>query len=297
MTAAVSTTPEYTSSSLTRPQDGERAGIDSGPAPLWTLLQALFNRAHFAQNCTWGQLIWTGHLAVSGTAASPVVTLGVIDAVALRDGNSVWRPYNATSGATLGASHVEGGGSLAVDTWYHVYCWADSSTPNTLKYQISTSPPTESGTPTVLQHYKRGQTANYRYLGCFRTDGSGNPLPMRAVRGRYVYQFSAISVSGGHRVLSAGTDTSATEVACSAVVPPHVRLARLLADVRRSGAAGYASFTTAGDSTNRLSVNVGSGGGICTAETEMLLNASQKLDYLVDNASTTCTLHVLGFSE
>jgi hypothetical protein len=243
--------------------------------------------------------MWSGCITVDAGGTNTVFTVrvGPIESVTLRDSNGVWRPYNDTDGATLGSTEVEGGGSLANSTWYYVYAWSDAGAPNTLKYQISTTPPTENGTPTRLQQYKRGQTSNYRYLGCFKTDGSGNPLPMRANRGRYVYQYSAIYASGPHRVLTTGHDTSLTTVSCAAAVPPHARVARLRCQVGRSGTSGNAQLVTSGDTTNYLGVYVGSGGGTVESDVEMILDADRELDYLVDNASTACTLNVLGFDE
>jgi len=292
MTTTITPVAKHTGANITRPVDGERAGMDSGPAPLATLLQELANRAQYARGASWGNLIGADVFAVDTGGTSTVFTVRVsaFEAMVAQDTSGVFWPRYTTADTTFALADVESTpAALSNSTWY--YCYVGVNTDGTFRKQISTTAPIASG------KWKTGAVDQWRYVGCFVTNSSGAPLPVRAVRGRYTYQFSAISVSGAHRVLDAGTDTSATEVACAAAVPPHVRLARLWVDVRRSGAAGYASLTTAGDSTNRLSVNVGTGGGISTTEVEMLLNSSQKLDYLVDNASTTCTLHVLGFSE
>lgn len=303
MSTSITTTPEYTASEPSRPQDGDDAFFDGGVAPLWPILQLALNRTHFARGGVWGALRWNAKMAVSGTAAAPVVVVGPIDSAALADGNNVWRPYFTSGETTLGASHVEGGGSLSTSTFYYVYAWSDSAAPANVKFQISTSPPTTNGTPTVRTGYKRGETKNFRYLGCFPTDGSGNPIPLRMVNGIYRYDFDSLSVSAPHRLLNAADSASPTwtAVSAAAVVPPHCRNARLhcvLATAGSTTPGGSAFLRQTGTTANNRSWTFYAVGSH-TFETETELNTSQQFDFSTNPLDTTAKLSawVLGFQE
>lgn len=202
---------------------------DGPPTNAATHRELLNNRRHL-RGATWATLAWSGRLRVSGSSNTVfAVAVGVIEAVTLRDASSVWRAYFTTGETTLDLTHVEGApANLANDTWYYVYAWSDSAAPSSAKFQISTDPPTEAGTPTVLRLWKRGQTANYRYLGCFRTNGSGVPLAMRAERGRYLYSLPAVL----HTVTANGLQSLAARI------PPHVVRSLVRASVTRTTSSG-----------------------------------------------------------
>ncbi len=304
MSTSITTTPEYTASEPSRPQDGDDAFFDGGVAPLWPIIQLALNRAHFARGAAWANLNWNGKLAVSGTAAAPVVVVGVIDSVTLADSSNVWRPYFTGSETTLGASHVEGGGSLSANTFYYVYAWSDAVASGSVKFQISATPPTSNGAPTVRLQYKRGETKNYRYLGCFVTNGSGDPLVMRSVHGRYLYRRSAISAAD-LRALTGGVATSFTDVPLTKYVPPHARFVNLELLVTNSDTALVRTghVRTKGDTTNTTllaayPVAVGVLGGFSRMSTEIETDSARVIQYDVsDAATTTLTIDVLGFTE
>lgn len=242
--------------------------------------EVLDNRRHL-RGSTWGQLVWNGRLDVSGTAASPVVKVGVIEAITLCDGNGTstgtWRPYFTASESTLGASHVEGGGSLANSTHYYVYAYNDGTT--TVAWQISTTPPTDSGAPSVLLQWKRSETANYRFLGSFVTDASGNPIKAYTTRGRRVY---LEAVPGG--VSIADTGTSGYEaLSLAALVPPHARVA--VVDITLTGTA---TFRSVGDS--------GGMGGSVTGY-PIVLNTSREIEWNEGVSGGTISVSVRGIEE
>lgn len=189
---------------------------DGPPSNAATHRELLNNRQHL-RGATWAQLAWSGRLRVTGTSNTVFsVEVGVIEAVTLRDSNSVWRPYYTTGLTTLDLTHVEGApANLANDTFYYVYAWSDSAAPGAVKFQISTDPPTEVGTPTVPRLWKRGQTANYRYLGWLRTNGTGVPVAAISTRG--------VCTLLDEKVITqvAGGDVSGAALAVSAVAPPH----------------------------------------------------------------------------
>ena len=216
---------------------GDPALRDGPPSNAPLEREALDNR-RYARGAVWGQLVWSGQATFGGTAASPVVTVGVVEAVTLCTGNGTstgtWKPYFTSAVATLGISDVDGApGSLSANTRYFVYAWSDGG--SSVRWQISTSPPTESGTPTVLRRWKRGQTANYRYVCTFVTDGSGNPVPCALCNGRYTYTGGASLTT--LRALNNGVATSWTSVDLSGLVPVTARRARLWIQGSRDAAA------------------------------------------------------------
>lgn len=253
--AQTATDAFYDATTILVPEDGD----DLDAAQILTALQKFSNRVQFARGATWGTLAWTGTMAVSGTAAAPVVVLGAIESCPLRDSNNVWWPYFTSGESTLGAAHVEGGGSLAADTWYYVYAWSDSAAPTAIKFQISTTPPTTALLPTVPRLWKRGEDANYRYLGSFRTGSGGDPLPVRCARGHYTYRASALAFT------SLFTDVVAAawgDKSLVTVLPPHARMALIRCEVQSLDVAGRAmlELRTKGDTASSIAIRAGFAG-------------------------------------
>lgn len=218
---------------------------DGDAKSLATFRELLDARVHL-RGATWGQLVWSGRLAVTGSATAPVITVGVIEAVSLRypgdaasDATGVWRPYYTTGETTLGIAHVPNAdktgspAALYADEWYYVYVASDGT--NTPQWEVSRTPPTESGTPKVARLWKRGQTSNYRYLGFFRTDGSGVPLPLRRTGGLSVYATERLVTQN----IVASVASTALSVATA--VPPHVHHLRARVVIATSGTTGSIS--------------------------------------------------------
>lgn len=251
--------------------------LPDGPASNAATHRELLNNRRHLRGATWALLAWSGRLRIAGTSNTVFsVTVGVIEAVTLRDSNGVWRPYFTADETVLDLTHVEGApANLSNDTFYYVYAWSDSAAPGAVKFQISTSPPTEVGTPTVLRLWKRGQTSNFRYLGCFRTNGSGTPLAMRIERGRYLYDRSAgLGDFEIGSVYSGGT-LAATAVSAAALVPPHVFRCAVTVSVLPSGDNFTAGAgVSIGGSSARIPVVIGIGAD--TRDVEVLLDASQE---------------------
>jgi len=212
------------------------APIPDGPvgsAPTWKEL--LDAREHLA-SLSLAAFDWSGDFAVSGSAANNfAVTIGAINVLALYDGTD-YRDV-ASTGDTATQADVEGGGGTlgaAVDWWY-VYAYRAAGT-TTISYQISQTAPGPS------RAFKSG-TATHRYLGCFRTNGSGVPLAVRASRGCYVYRTQ-------QAVLVNGTATSATQIYArpdgtteEPLVPDHARLVDLGARLSRGTDATLKTLT------------------------------------------------------
>jgi hypothetical protein len=289
MTATITPVAKHTGATITRPVDGERAGMDSGPAPLATLLQDLANRAQYARGATWGNLIGADVFAVDTGGTSTVFTVRVsaFEAMVAQDTNGVFWPRFSTADTTFSLSDVESApGNLANSTWYYVYLGVN--TDGSLRKQISTTAPIASG------KWKSGAVDQLRYVGCFRTNSSGVPLASRTVRGRVAYDFGALGSTDPHRVLNSGADTSFTAVSCATAVPPHARNARLYVQFNAAAAGDTLRLRRTNTSTFYKTL-YGQRAGILAFEVETELNSSQQLDYAV--SAGDATIYVLGFDE
>ncbi len=255
--------------------------------------EALDNRRHL-RGATWGLFEWSGEFRVAGASNTDFhVYVGVILAVTLRDSGGDWRPYFTSTEQDLTLAHVEGApASLASDTHYYAYVYSDGTT--TPRFQLSTSPPTEAGAPTLNTGYKRGQTANYRYIGTFRTDGSGVPLACRATRGRYTYQQPA----------SLATITSSGAQSLASRIPPHARTALLRATATRSSTTGDLVAVvreTSGGGVSEHAWGVSMyGADVLTSVSgsfEIVPNAAREVYVQSGGADSAVVLTVAGFTE
>lgn len=294
MSTSVTETAEYSNASLPlRAQDGDTIYMDGGSSPLWTVLARLFNRTAHHEALLLGQLVWSGDFAVTGTAPNSfTVTIGAIDSINL---------YNATAskcltyaGGTINQTKVEGGGGTltAAAQWWYVYAFLNAGA---IDFEISIT------APDATRQVKSG-SGTRRYLGCFRTLSTGVPIPMRACRGRYLYNFSASAVADT-LVLNAGNATSNTAVDIAALVPPHARIATLRAEVvsTTNVAINYAYLRTEGETgADEINIPVHSTTGMSSVlVTDIITDGDQDVAYRVSNLTSapTLTLFVLGFYE
>ncbi len=249
--------------------------LPDGPAANAATSRELLNNRRHLRGATWGALVWSGRLVVGGTAAAPSITVGAIEAVTLRDSSGVWRPYYKDTETALGIAQVEGApASLTADTWHYVYAH-DAAGDGNPHFQVSTTAP-----GTSLAWKNAVGTALYRYLGCFCTDGSGNPVPLVAHRGRYVYLNSILPGRSDSQSNSAWHDLS-----LSAAVPPHARLATLTITID-SGA----SFRSIGD--------VSSSGHTTDKLTRpFVLDGSQRIEWNANGSARAITATVHAFEE
>lgn len=299
MPSTITTTAEYTATAPTFPLDGE----DLEAADVEATLQTALNRAHYARGGLWGQHLSAERFGVSpgGTSTVFAVTIGAISSLCVRDSSGTWRPYYVAAETTLTLSNVEGApASLSNSTWYYVYAYSDGTT--TLRFIINTTPPDATG---LWQ--SAGGDALRRYLGCFRTTSGGAPIAVTAYRGRYSYRVSDLGATA-LRVLSAGGDTSYTDVDLSALVPPHSRLAELnlylAPNTAVSTAIGGATLRRKGGTVGGVvGINCGTGAQWPSAERAVWLetDTSQDVQYQVSTSSGTdypaLTVDVLGFVE
>ena len=121
MTATITPVAKHTGANITRPVDGERAGMDSGPAPLATLLQDLANRAQYARGSTWGNMVGCDVFAVNtgGTNTVFTVRLSAFEAMVAQDTSGVFWPRFTTADTTFALADVESTpANLSNSTWY-----------------------------------------------------------------------------------------------------------------------------------------------------------------------------------
>lgn len=293
MSTPVTETAQYANTSLpTRPQDGETIYMDAGGAPQWPLWSRLYDRTAHHEAALFGALSWNGDFAVDsgGSNSSFTVRIGAINATNVYGASA--SKVLAYAGGTIGASKIQGGGNLANSDWYYVYAYNNDGS---IDFEISTTEPNASR---VL---KTGDNTRV-YLGCFPTLSTGAPVPLRASRGRYLYNYSG-SAAADTRVLNAGTATSNTAVDCAGLVPAHARIATLYAElVSTSGASiNYAYLRTEGESgaDEQYIAVPGTSGMSATLVTDLLTDADQDIAYRVTNTGSapTLTVFVRGFYE
>ena len=248
----------------------------------------------FLYTSVYARLQWAGQFSVSPGGSSTVfsVNVGPIDLVVLSGGSLQQVPA-----ATLGLSVVEGSPmSLSGNTWYYVYVGISGGA---VVYRISTTAPVgagaEAGTPT----WEGGFRGTWRYLGCFVTDGSSNPIPVTAARGRYVYRRSAEGAGG-----ASTTSTTFASLSLSAV-PPHAAQVsvEMVISNTTSGAANATVGTNTSDSNGAGIVyhpGVASGTGHASRWADVVVdvaNTPQAIAGKVSAAGVTLTVNVNGFAE
>lgn len=106
--------------------------------------------------------------------------------------------------------------SLSASTWYHVYVYNNGGVPAAEVISEATATPTNyQGTA-----YRKGSDGSRRYVGSLRTDVGGGLLTFRHFDGNRIRYLIDAPL-----VLSGGTATTETAVACSSFVPVTSRVA------------------------------------------------------------------------
>lgn len=292
MTTAYTPTAQIATSNPATHADGDDGNATNFNRPLEPLLDA---RA-FVRSLAPGLLLWRGLFAVDtgGSNSSFTVRFSPIEAVVLPDGSGTLFVFEGTAAeTTIGASKIDGGGNLNNSTWYYVYAYRNAGS---LDYLISTT------APDVYLTFRNG-AQTHRYLGCFVTDSTGAPIPMRAHKGRYLYRRSALA-NNQTRALNTSTEqASATNLSLAGQVPPHSRIAILQTQMTIAGTTGedgVANFYTDGDTSDTALRHDAEGDETTTRWAEIETSSAQVIDYtftIAGSGTGTLAVHVAGFSE
>lgn len=289
MTTAYTPTVQIATTNPATHADGDDGNATNFNRPLEPLLDA---RA-FVRALAPGMLLWRGLFAVDagGSNSSFTVRFAPIEAVVLPDGSGTLYVFeSAAAEVTIGASKIDGASTLNNSTWHYVYAYRSSG--GSLDYLISTTAP-----DAFLTFRSGAQT--HRYLGCFVTDSSGAPIPMRAHKGRYLYQRSALANNQARALNTSTVAGSATNLSLAGQVPPHSRVAMVQTQVTNSGGNSLLSLFTDGDTSDTALRHDNQDGLSSTRWGEILTSSAQVVDYtLTITAGTAVALvYVAGFSE
>lgn len=203
----------------------------------------------------------------------------------------------ATAIVGTGAGETKVLTGLSNNTWYYVYAYNSASYPSvTVAYEYNTTTPSASLT-------EKSSDSLRTYIGCFRTDGSANVIPFRTTRsGVYLYRWSALAGTRTDlQCLSAGASGTYADVilrnaSAVSLIPPHARIARLIAEV--NGAIGtFAQVRTKGDTGDALDIPaLLAAPGMAHYPFEIETDSSLTIQYK-KNTATDLTLYVLGWGE
>lgn len=253
------------------------------------IFQAHTDAREFAANALAAHLLWSGEFGVVGSAPNNfTVTLGTIAEVVLY-ASSTYKPFSY-AGGTINQSSIEGGGGtlgVAADVWY-VYAYNNAGS---IGFEISQTAPNAART------IKNGDSTR-RYLGAFPTNGSGVPIALHAVRGRYVFRQA-------QSVLSGGTSTTAATVSLTNYVPTYATVATVELKLNRGtdasnraaylyGAASGSYVTMQLDATNLSAANY-----VVRGRADVELDASQNCAYSIDSSAGSASVDgfVCGWLE
>ena len=202
--------------------------------------------------------------------------------------------YPAVPAHSLAANAIDTG-TVANNQWYYIYVQISGTG---AQFQYSLTAPVGGDGTTGVPGWKAGSVGSLRFIGCFRTNGSAQPIPFYCVRGRYVYRRSAVSTA--LTLTGSGSATSPTVVDLSGYVPPHSQMARVEMSLHNPDTVAQSGIIlTHGDVTDSYIVYASESGATTNVRSvEIQTSASQTIDYQVGAATTTApvlTLSVEGW--
>lgn len=187
---------------------------------------------------------------------------------------------------------------LASNTTYYVYVYVSGGA---LVTQYVPDAPDDA------LIFKSG-VSTHRYIGTFRTDGAGAPIPMRYADGRCTYRRSAVlgspdvlGVLGSPTGVAWNTLSTWTDIPCSALVPAHARVAQLRGRISNSSGVTTLEVRTKGDTTSAWSIAYVGAGMTEDFTVDLELNSGRVGEArMVDASSSTgqgASFYVSGFEE
>lgn len=181
--------------------------------------------------------------------------------------------------------------SPSSNTWYHGYV------NNSGTFSVATTAPVAFATPCGFARSKTSDTSN-RYVGSFRTDGSGNFYQFTCTQnGLFTWKGQNIG-SSPFRVVTNGSATSSTNVDCSAVVP--VTSSSIYLGAYNSVATGVFAYFSPGDYTVSSTkyewfCGPGTAAGGQTMVAFLSCDASQTINYINSAVAGGTYIDVIGF--
>lgn len=287
MPLALTPVAEFTVDQIVAPEDGD----DLDAADVLAAEQLLVNRLAVTRTAIEASILWSGDMVVAsgGTLTSFSITIGAILMVAAADTTATIRALSKGA-TTIGVSKVEGApGTLgATARWWYVYAYLTDL--GAVDFAISLTAPDAS------RRIKGGDFTRV-YLGCFRTDAAGSPLPMQKAGGLCLYRASALG-SNELRVVSASSATGATAQSLAALVPPHGRLARLALAATGDANEAALSIFYPGDTAAKSVTCYAATGFSNEVHADVPTDASQVVDWnLTGSGSPAAAVRVHGFYE
>lgn len=299
MSSSYSPTAEFTDSSTVL-ADGDAANATNlNAAPK----KALDRAAHLLA-ATDGLLVWARRCRVAGGGTSNgdfKVFVPPVEAVSLLSG-STWVAKALASETELTSAAHFGGGTLAANTWYHVYAELAAGA---LALVVSADAPDDG------RVWKSTGANVSRYLFSFVTDDSGvttgAPIPMMMQDGVYRYDISEIGAAA-LRVLSISTavPTSFTDINCANLIPTFGRIGTFRTDITNPDATnwGQVEFRKDGATTDALAIYVSPAGSAQNAhqvqQFDLGVSTSRVIEYRrissASYADVDIDLFVVGFN-
>lgn len=269
--ATVLTESDTFSPTVTGPDDGDTRNA----ASVNSAFQSLANRTRRLLNAAVGHLLWNGRLRVAAVTTGIGVYVGAVESVVIGE--------RLLSQAA--ETEVTGSIPLAgLSSWYYVYAYDNAGA---LALQVSLD------APDAALVWKSTGDLTHRYLGCFRTDGSGNPIYMSTSRGTCRW----MTAPAVRAALSAGSATSATSVACAAYAPPHARLLCVTMLTMETGAAP-ATYSLSETTTGAVQVlHQVPASQSTTHAAELVCTSAQAIAYLCSTGDVDLTIYVDGWRE
>lgn len=277
------------------------AGEDRTALSVRTPIQALADRIGAITD----SILFTHHdsrreldVQTGGTRTHFDIDIGAIASLVVHDGSGndyVLSYAGGTATVTEAAAAGSDLGAVA-KTWY-IYAYRSGG--GSLAWEVSDVVPNSGRT---LKSTDDTRT----YFGCFITDSSGSPIPMRAVNGDYEFRLSDAGTSV--RALNGTSSATAyTDVDCSAFLPPHARQARFYASLLNADATnwGKAMFRTGGSTSYQIEVHCPAAGAAHDAAASLVfpleVSSSRVIEYRRESASSYADidvfLFVLGWKE
>jgi hypothetical protein len=233
-----------------------------------------------------------GHIDGLAMTFNSVSTVNIAAGTARNSTNTanIDLPGTLTADITVGGANGLDTGSEAADTWYALYVIKDTAEILAVASLLSTS----FTSPTMPAGYD-----TFRRVGAVRNT-AGSAFANFRVRGtgrtRRVWYDAGFGDIGS--MLNAGNATVETNVDLSGGIPPSSTMALLFTSFDSAATTDFWNLRAAGaaeDSASFRTAQIGTGAVL--APVEVPTDASQVIDYQLNNASAAISIFVMGYDD